>query len=299
GQGQGQRRRAGEAARRGAGRVRLHLRAGAAVQHRLPEGVRRAPAAGPGGCRGQVPRRGQRPLGHGAVRRRRELEAAVGLRARAGDDAGAARRTVRGAVLRPQRRRPRDRRQRRPVGGAGPCLRLFQQDRVLLLHRAGAAARRIARHAGALHRGSGPAGQHPHADALVYLLQERIADRRARRVLTPANGRPTMAHPSTDAHAAHDPNVYYVPHGSRWPLFASVALFITMVGFSAWLNEAAWGKATFFIGIAGLVGILFKWFADVITESVRGYYNKQVDGSFRMGMIWFIFSEVMFFGAFF
>ncbi len=108
-----------------------------------------------------------------------------------------------------------------------------------------------------------------------------------------------MAHPSTDAHAAHDPNVYYVPHGSRWPLFASVALFITMVGFSGWLNEAAWGKPTFFIGIAGLVGILFKWFADVITESVRGYYNKQVDGSFRMGMIWFIFSEVMFFGAFF
>src|SRR5690606_22928934 len=102
-----------------------------------------------------------------------------------------------------------------------------------------------------------------------------------------------------DAHAAHDPNVYYVPHGSRWPLFASVALFITMVGFSGWLNEAAWGKPTFFIGIAGLVGILFKWFADVITESVRGYYNKQVDGSFRMGMIWFIFSEIMFFGAFF
>src|SRR5690606_8467680 len=123
-------------------------------------------------------------------------EAAVGLRARAGDDAGAARRTVRGAVLRPQRRRPRDRRQRGSLGGAGPCLRLFQQVRVLLLHRAGAAARRIARHAGTLHRGSGPAGQHPHAHALVYLLQERIADRRARRVLTHANGRPTWPTPA-------------------------------------------------------------------------------------------------------
>ena len=109
-----------------------------------------------------------------------------------------------------------------------------------------------------------------------------------------------MAHaPSTDAHAAHDPNVYYVPHGSRWPVFASVALFITMVGFSGWLNEAAWGRILFFVGIAGLVAILFKWFADVITESLRGYYNRQVDVSFRMGMIWFIFSEVMFFAAFF
>jgi cytochrome c oxidase subunit 3 len=101
---------------------------------------------------------------------------------------------------------------------------------------------------------------------------------------------------STDA---HDANVYFVPHHSRWPIFASVALFITMVGFSGWLNETTWGKTTFFVGIAGLVAILFKWFADVITESVRGYYNKQVDVSFRMGMIWFIFSEVMFFAAFF
>ncbi|WP_140909527.1 cytochrome c oxidase subunit 3 [Cognatiluteimonas lumbrici] len=103
---------------------------------------------------------------------------------------------------------------------------------------------------------------------------------------------------STDAHA-HDANVYFVPHGSRWPIFASVGLFILFVGFSGWLNETSWGKTTFFVGVALLVAILFKWFADVITESVRGYYNKQVDGSFRMGMIWFIFSEVMFFAAFF
>jgi len=103
---------------------------------------------------------------------------------------------------------------------------------------------------------------------------------------------------TTDAHA-HDANVYFVPHGSRWPIFASVGLFITMVGFSGWLNESTWGKPTFFIGIAALATILFKWFADVITESVRGYYNKQVDVSFRMGMIWFIFSEIMFFAAFF
>ena len=37
----------------------------------------------------------------------------------------------------------------------------------------------------------------------------------------------------------------------------------------------------------------------MIGESLRGYYNKQVDTSFRMGMMWFIFSEVMFFAAFF
>jgi cytochrome c oxidase subunit 3 len=101
------------------------------------------------------------------------------------------------------------------------------------------------------------------------------------------------------AHEQHDTNIYYVPHGSRWPVVASVALFTTMVGLASWLNEASWGKPVFFLGIAFLAAILFKWFGDVIRESLRGYYNKQVDISFRMGMIWFIFSEVMFFAAFF
>jgi cytochrome c oxidase subunit 3 len=101
-----------------------------------------------------------------------------------------------------------------------------------------------------------------------------------------------------DTHA-HDASVYYIPHGSRWPVIASVALFTTMVGFASWLNEATWGRPLFFFGLVFLAIILFKWFTDVITESLRGYYNKQVDGSFRMGMVWFIFSEVMFFAAFF
>jgi cytochrome c oxidase subunit III len=102
------------------------------------------------------------------------------------------------------------------------------------------------------------------------------------------------------AHADHhDPNVYYVPHGSKWPVYASVFLFTTMVGLASWLNHVGWGKPLFFVGMLGLLFILFKWFADVILESISGYYNKQVDVSFRMGMVWFIFSEVMFFAAFF
>ena len=105
-----------------------------------------------------------------------------------------------------------------------------------------------------------------------------------------------------NAHAAqgsHDQDTYFVPHSSKWPLFASVALFTTMVGFATWLNEVSWGRTVFFVGIAGLLAILFKWFGDVIRESVAGRYNKQVDVSFRMGMVWFILSEVFFFAAFF
>lgn len=104
-----------------------------------------------------------------------------------------------------------------------------------------------------------------------------------------------MAQPSTDATA----NVYYVPSQSRWPFIGSIAMFVTMIGVASWLNDASWGKWTFFTGIAMLVATLFMWFGDVIRESIAGHYNRQVDVSFRMGMVWFIFSEVMFFGAFF
>ena len=109
-----------------------------------------------------------------------------------------------------------------------------------------------------------------------------------------------MANAHADTHHdGHDKDIYFVPHSSKWPLFASVALFVTMIGFASWLNEASWGRTTFFVGLAGLLAILFKWFGDVIRESLAGHYNKQVDTSFRMGMVWFIFSEVMFFAAFF
>lgn len=100
---------------------------------------------------------------------------------------------------------------------------------------------------------------------------------------------------------AHTPdaNIYFVPHSSRWPFLGSIALFTIMVGIASWFNEVSWGRPVFFIGIALMIAVLFGWFGDVVRESVRGNYNKQVDTSFRMGMIWFIFSEVMFFGAFF
>jgi cytochrome c oxidase subunit 3 len=106
-----------------------------------------------------------------------------------------------------------------------------------------------------------------------------------------------MSH-SHDSHAA-PADAYYVPHGSRWPFVGSIAMFTTMVGVASWLNDAGWGKPVFFLGLLMLIATLFMWFGDVIRESLHGNYNKQVDTSFRMGMVWFIFSEVMFFAAFF
>ena len=106
-----------------------------------------------------------------------------------------------------------------------------------------------------------------------------------------------MAH----AHTTHAPpaDKYYVPHGSRWPIIGSVSLFTTVSGAAMWINGVAIGPWTMAAGLLLLLFMFAGWFSDVIRESEGRFYNAAVDRSFRMGMMWFIFSEVMFFAAFF
>jgi len=92
---------------------------------------------------------------------------------------------------------------------------------------------------------------------------------------------------------------YYVPHGSHWPLVGSVGLTTLVVGFAMFLNGSDMGLSTMFAGVAIVLIMMFGWFGTVIRESESHMYNEQVDKSFRWGMGWFIFSEVMFFAAFF
>ena len=96
-----------------------------------------------------------------------------------------------------------------------------------------------------------------------------------------------------------DSNNYYVPHGSHWPIVGSVGLTTLLVGFSMFLNGAGMGKLLALIGVVITLVMMFGWFGTVIRESEAGTYNDQVDRSFRWGMFWFIFSEVMFFAGFF
>jgi cytochrome c oxidase subunit 3 len=91
---------------------------------------------------------------------------------------------------------------------------------------------------------------------------------------------------------------YYLPKPSYWPLVGSVGLFLLLGGFG-YLLVYQGSYIWMVIGAAILTFMLFGWFGTVINESVSGAYNDQVDRSFRMAMAWFIFSEVMFFAAFF
>ncbi len=92
---------------------------------------------------------------------------------------------------------------------------------------------------------------------------------------------------------------YYLPQPSHWPVVGSCALFLMTFGGVLWMNGIGLGPWVTLAGMATIVYMMFGWFGTVIRESEGGKYNKQVDLSFRWSMSWFIFSEVMFFAAFF
>lgn len=100
------------------------------------------------------------------------------------------------------------------------------------------------------------------------------------------------------------PEKYYVPEQSSWPIVGAIALFLMGFGAAHIVNDYAHtrtgvGGYLLMVGFALLFYMLFGWFKNVISESMGGLYSAQMDRSFRQGMSWFIFSEVMFFMAFF
>ena len=93
---------------------------------------------------------------------------------------------------------------------------------------------------------------------------------------------------------------YYFPAPSKWPVVGSTAVFFIGAGLVMWMNEIQpYGYASLIIGFAILFYMLTGWFGQVAQESEAGMNNHQVDASYRWSMGWFIFSEVMFFSAFF
>jgi len=100
---------------------------------------------------------------------------------------------------------------------------------------------------------------------------------------------------------------YYVPHSSVWPIIGSVALFLTAFGAATLIHQTTgkvatpgqFGAPIFYTGLAVLAFMMFGWFGTVIRESLQGLVSPELDRSYRLGMLWFIVSEVMFFAGFF
>jgi cytochrome c oxidase subunit 3 len=98
---------------------------------------------------------------------------------------------------------------------------------------------------------------------------------------------------------ATDTSHYYLPAPSYWPVVGSIGLFLMALGAVLVVNSATAGWYVLAAGAAVMIYMMVGWFGTVIRESEGKLYNEQVDRSFRWGMGWFIFSEVMFFAAFF
>ncbi|MEZ5553775.1 MAG: cytochrome c oxidase subunit 3 [Pseudomonadales bacterium] len=100
-----------------------------------------------------------------------------------------------------------------------------------------------------------------------------------------------------------DQSVYYIPHNGWYPIGVAAGVACLLGGLGFWLNAIKAGEpgsvAPMYIGGAILGVVLFYWFAKVIEENHQGLANAQLKRSYVWGMGWFIFSEVMFFAAFF
>jgi cytochrome c oxidase subunit 3 len=104
---------------------------------------------------------------------------------------------------------------------------------------------------------------------------------------------------NTSGHSLGSAPHYFIPNPSRHPVLAALGLLFVILGAGQWVNGADWGKYSLLAGMVIWLTVLFQWFSQAVSESEGGQYGHKIDLSFRWSMSWFIFSEVMFFGAFF
>ncbi|MFV0277925.1 MAG: cytochrome c oxidase subunit 3 [Parahaliea sp.] len=97
---------------------------------------------------------------------------------------------------------------------------------------------------------------------------------------------------------------YHVPDNSKLAICATVGLILSIFGAAHGLNGMTFGDGDgswtiLWVGLLVFVGTLFNWFRTTIRENIAGMNSAQLKRSYVLGMFWFIFSEVMFFLAFF
>jgi cytochrome c oxidase subunit 3 len=87
---------------------------------------------------------------------------------------------------------------------------------------------------------------------------------------------------------------------SYLPIILAFAMLFTALGAGGMLHDQESAVWLFLFGVVLLLAGIYKWFQRVVLDGqtlLSG--NKVFDQSMRIGMIWFIFTEVMFFAALF
>nr|WP_314261821.1 cytochrome c oxidase subunit 3 [uncultured Devosia sp.] len=91
---------------------------------------------------------------------------------------------------------------------------------------------------------------------------------------------------------------YHMVPPSPWPFVMSVAVLIMAMGGVFWMHH--WTPWVFFVGLVGVLYVMYAWWSDVIREANNGVdHTPVVQMHHRYGMILFIASEVMVFFGFF
>ncbi len=92
---------------------------------------------------------------------------------------------------------------------------------------------------------------------------------------------------------------YYLPQPSPYPVLVSAALLVLFIGSGLRVNGVGAGSWLMAAGLLLLLYAVVHWFSGVIAESRGGVYHRWESRSFRLGMIWFIISEIVLFATFF
>jgi cytochrome c oxidase subunit III len=93
---------------------------------------------------------------------------------------------------------------------------------------------------------------------------------------------------------------YYVPEQSHWPIVGSLGLFLLVFGaIHLFHARHALGIPFFAAGLLVLLFMMIGWLGNVVHESRHDMHSHLMDRSYRWGMTWFIFSEIMLFSVFF
>jgi cytochrome c oxidase subunit 3 len=110
---------------------------------------------------------------------------------------------------------------------------------------------------------------------------------------------------TTEASSSSDYQKYHVPDSSPLAVMATIGLVLSVFGAGSYINDLSFGEpgdaspTILYLGLCVFAATLFVWFRTTIRENIAGMNSAQLKKSYVLGMYWFIFSEVMFFAAFF
>lgn len=93
---------------------------------------------------------------------------------------------------------------------------------------------------------------------------------------------------------------FHIVDESPWPIVTSLSAMLLLGGSALYMHGYARGLLILFMGLILLISCMSLWWRDVVREGTfQGMHTTSVQEGLRIGMIYFIISEVVFFSGFF